>query len=116
MKTTSILPKTNILFLIVLIGFILSSFSLLFSVGFNILYASTPEMLQLSVSVKIVTGIIVFIQSLLNIFLGLWLYKKSFLIQENKYTWFFFGLFFGIFAIILFYLVLIYKKLDQELS
>ena len=113
LKTTEILPKTNVLFLLVLIGFLLVAISSIFQIGFGV-FASNQETAQLSMSVKVITGIIIFFKSLLNIFLGIWLYKKSTLIEENKYTWFFFGLFFGIFAIILFYLILIFKKLDKN--
>ncbi|WP_407266841.1 hypothetical protein [Tenacibaculum maritimum] len=105
MKTTSMLPKTNILFLLVLFGVLVSISATFLQLSFDFM-SSPGEIAELTLSVQLIAGAI--------IFLGIWLYKKSSLIEENKYTWLFFGLFFGIFAVILFYLVLIFKKIESK--
>ncbi|WP_159296074.1 hypothetical protein [Tenacibaculum maritimum] len=113
MKTTSMLPKTNILFLLVLFGVLVSISATFLQLSFDFM-SSPGEVAELTLSVQLIAGAIIFFKSLLSIFLGIWLYKKSSLIEENKYTWLFFGLFFGIFAVILFYLVLIFKKIESK--
>ncbi|MFL0123676.1 hypothetical protein V2590_03220 [Tenacibaculum maritimum] len=113
MKTTSMLPKTNILFLLVLFGVLVSISATFLQLSFDFM-SSPGEIAELTLSVQLIAGAIIFFKSLLSIFLGIWLYKKSSLIEENKYTWLFFGLFFGIFAVILFYLVLIFKKIESK--
>ncbi|MCD9583352.1 hypothetical protein [Tenacibaculum maritimum] len=113
MKTTSMLPKTNILFLLVLFGVLVSISATFLQLSFGFM-SSPGEVAELTLSVQLIAGAIIFFKSLLSIFLGIWLYKKSSLIEENKYTWLFFGLFFGIFAVILFYLVLIFKKIESK--
>ena len=113
MKASNILPKTNLLIILLIVGFTIASLGYFIQIGYSFI-ASPSDIAQLSSSVKLALGIILFLKSIFGIFIGIWLSKKASLIDENKYTWFLFGLCFSIFAVILFYLILIYKKLNVD--
>ena len=74
---------------------------------------------QYSLTVNTATILKLALGYLLNIILAVWVYQESLKQNEKPLTWILFTLFFGLLAIILFYLFLLIKEvklLNQKLD
>ncbi len=106
------MPNLNVLVLLLVLGLILNSIAIYVDVVPNFIF-SPSEIGQYSIRTKIAITVTLFLKSILNIIISIWLYQKAKTQKEHKFVWMIFGLFFGIIAIILFYLIILTKEIKK---
>lgn len=112
------MPNLNVLVLLLVVGLILNSIAIYVDAVPNFIF-SPSEIGQYSIRTKIAITVTLLLKSVLNIIISIWLYQKAKTQNEHRFVWMIFGLFFGIIAIVLFYIIILtkeIKKLNKKFS
>ena len=80
------------------------------------LYGERFEIGQLNYFIKGIASIVLSFKVLVNICVAFWLYKVSKEYDSRSWGWFVFGLFFGIIALIFFYLIRVHDMISLYTS
>ena len=95
---------------------IISTVGAYLSSGLLVRFYGPAEYAQMSLFSKTVATIPLFFRILVNICVAAWLFVVAREHRAQPVLWFVFGIFFGLIAIVLFYLIRIYDALSPELK
>jgi O-antigen/teichoic acid export membrane protein len=119
MKISDSIPKISSIAVILILLYLLNIFGGYLLSPYLTSIFGMEEYGQYTSAVSIATIVNLVLGFLLNIILSIWAYKETKKHNENPVTWAAFTLFFGLIAIVLFYLFLLInelKKLNQNLD
>ena len=108
MKTE--LPNITVLAFLLILGLFLNIITVSTDNVPNFLLENS-ELAQYRLRTKLLMFGVLFLKSILNVFIAIWLFSKARSQNEKAITWATLGLFFGVFAIILFYLIILTKEI-----
>lgn len=102
-------PKISKLLVVVILGLILSFAGILlkFIVPY---FMGTAEYGVFSLKSQMYLYVYTILLGIFNLFIAIWLCVKASKKEQAPFVWFLFGLFFGIIAIILFYLIILIEE------
>ena len=111
MNIDNTIPKIDKIAILLIIAFILNLlFSTLYT-PFLTAFFSVSDYAQYKMNVSSATIVNLAFGYLLNIIIAIWTYREARKQNERPWTWTAFALFFGLIAVIAFYLILVIREL-----
>ena len=105
------IPKVSKVAILLIIAFILNLLFSTLSTPFLTTFFGVEDYAQYKMSVSTATIINLGFGYLLNIIIAIWTYKEAKKQNERPWIWTAFSLFFGLIAVIAFYLILVIREL-----
>lgn len=105
------IPKIDKVAILLIVAFILNLLFSTLSIPFLTAFLSVGDYAQYKLSVSTATIINLIFGYLLNIIVAIWMYREARKQNERPWTWTVFALFFGLIAVIIFYLILVIHEL-----
>ncbi len=111
MQTDSTIPKIQTIAVLLIIAFFANLLFGFFARPFLLAILSEQDYGYYQVNIHVATIITVTLNYILNIIVAIWTFKEAKRQNEPPLTWTVFALFFGLIAVVLFYLFLVIKEL-----
>jgi hypothetical protein len=105
------IPKVSKVAVLLIIAFILNLLFSTLSTPFLTSFFGVSDYAQYKMSVSVATIINLTIGYLINIVIAIWIYREAQKQNERPWIWTAFSLFFGLIAVIAFYLILVIREL-----
>jgi NhaP-type Na+/H+ or K+/H+ antiporter len=113
MNSNTTVPRIDTIAIVLIIAFLLNLSFQTLSPPFLKMFFGMEEFSVYNINVHIATIVNLTMAYLLNIVTAVWTYKEAKKQEERPLTWTVFALFFGLIAVVAFYLVLILKTLQK---
>lgn len=105
------IPKISKIAILLIVAFLLNLLFSTLSTPFLTAFFGVGDFAQYKMSVSIATIVNLILGYLLNIIIAIWTYREAKKQNERPWTWTAFALFFGLLAVITFYLMLVVREL-----
>jgi ACR3 family arsenite efflux pump ArsB len=105
------IPKISKIAIFLIIAFILNVFTSSLFAPFLASQISRNEYATVSITTSIVNTISLILGFLLNIIIAVWINREAAKQNEERWIWTAFSLFFGLMAVVAFYLLLVIREL-----
>ena len=107
------IPKINSIAVLLILAFILNMFGGYLLTPYLTMLFSPEEYGQYILGLNTASMIELVLSSILNIIVAIWTYREAKKQNERPLTWTVFSLFFGLIAVVLFYLFLLLKEMKK---
>lgn len=111
MHPDNTIPKVDKIAILIIIAFIINLLFSTVATPFLTAFFSAGDYAQYRLGVSTATIITLIFQYLLNIIIAIWTFREARRQNERPWIWAAFSLFFGLIAVIAFYLMLVIREL-----
>jgi hypothetical protein len=111
MDVNNAIPRIEKVAILLIVLFAVNLLFSTLSTPFLTTFFSSLDYAQYRLNVSVATIITGILHSIINIVVAVWMFNEARKLNERPWTWAAFALFFGLMAVVLFYLILVLREL-----